>query len=396
MNAETFHRRELPFNPEIFRWAREWRGRAIEEAAQRVNVAEQKLIAWEKGDATPTVRQARLLAAFYERPFLEFFLKNIPKIPQANHAPDFRLYRKAPDPKEDRELQAIQDWAIETRHNALDLFAVVGEKVPNIPNKFRATLDTNPERVANLARDLGELSIEQQVGLGSRNRHQFVKMIRNAAEKMGILVLKDSRLGKFGVRGLTLFESPLPVVIFGNEAPTAQAFTLAHELGHIALQQSAISGPPSAEDDRNDIVRSENWCNEFAGALLVPSHELGKYWAKPNEPVVEMSDSKLRELANLFAISQHAMLIRLVTTGYVQREFYRKKLPQFLAQEAQYQSGGRPEYYGTRFRNAVGDLYTSLVLDAWSNNHITNHNAAELMGTKSLEHLYDIRDHFSS
>ncbi|MBK9005280.1 MAG: ImmA/IrrE family metallo-endopeptidase [Sphingomonadales bacterium] len=35
------------------------------------------------------------------------------------------------------------------------------------------------------------------------------------------------------VRGLTVFANPLPVIVFGAEAPTAQAFTMAHELGHI-------------------------------------------------------------------------------------------------------------------------------------------------------------------
>ena len=214
-------------------------------------------------------------------------------------------------------------------------------------------------------------------------------------ERLGILVLKDSKLSKYGVRGLTLFTQPLPVVVYGAEAPTAQCFTLAHELGHIALQQSAISGPPTAQDARSEAERSEKWCDEFAGAFLVPAGALALIWAKPNEPQAQIGDDHLRQLANTFSISSHAMLIRLVHLGYVQRGYYwNVKRPDFLREEEEYKGGGRPAYYASRFRSSYGDLYTGLVLEAWSNGRITNHNAAELMGTKSLSHLFDIRDNF--
>ena len=88
-------------------------------------------------------------------------------------------------------------------------------------------------------------------------------------------------------------------------------------------------------------------------------------------------------------------MIRLDHLGYVSSSFYWEIMrPKFLREEADFKGGGRPEYYGTRFRNSNGDLYTGLVLQAWGSRRITNHNAAELMGTKSLEHLSDIRDHF--
>ena len=88
-------------------------------------------------------------------------------------------------------------------------------------------------------------------------------------------------------------------------------------------------------------------------------------------------------------------MIRLDHLGYVSSSFYWEIMrPKFLREEADFKGGGRPEYYGTRFRNSNGDLYTGLVLQAWGSRRITNHNAAELMGTNSLEHLSDIRDHF--
>jgi Zn-dependent peptidase ImmA (M78 family)/DNA-binding XRE family transcriptional regulator len=395
MNAEALRPDPLPFNPDVIRWAREWRGRSLEEAAKKVNVDEEKVRAWEKGAAVPTVRQARILASFYDRSFLEFFLSRLPKVKETKLAPDFRLHRTAPDPRGDRELQAIQDWAEETRNNALELFATSGDGVPAIPAEFRANLYSNPDRSAREARRLCGYAIEDQIALGSAERGRVAKDIRRAIESLGILVLKDSRLGKYGVRGLTLATDPLPVIIFGTEAPTAQAFTLAHELGHIALQQSAISGHPTARLAQTEAERSERWCDEFAGAFLVPADALGKIWVKPNQPNPQIGDDALRQIANTFSVSQHAMLIRLTQLHYVAEEYYwERKRPEFLQQESEFKGGGIPAYYGTRFRNTYGDTYTSLVLDAWGNNRITNHNAAELMGINNLSHLVDIRDNF--
>lgn len=396
MNAETLHPRGLPYNPDILRWAREWRGRSIADAAQKAGVSEDKVTAWELGEATPTVRQARMLAACYDRPFLEFFLSKRPNVAAPALVPDFRLHREAPDPTGDRELMAVQSWAEEIRHSALDLYLLNYDEAPALPEGFEATINISPEWAAKIARGLTRFSVEEQIGLKSAERGQVSKLFRRSIEELGILVLKNSDLAKYQVRGMTIFADPLPVIVYSTEAPTAQAFTMAHELGHVMLKQSAISGPPSAHDGAGDAETFERWCDEFAGAFLVPADALSLIWAKPNTPVASLGDDALRQLANTFSISRHAMLIRLVYLGYVEPSYYwQVKRPDFLKEEAEFRGGGRPLYYGSRYRNANGDLFTGLVLDAWGNGRITNHNAAELMGIKSLQHLYDIRDNFS-
>lgn len=393
MNATSSPR--LPFNPSVLRWAREWRGRTVEEAAKKLNLDPDKVLAWEQGDAVPTVRQGRILADFYERPFLEFFLSRKPNVKVSELLPDFRLHRDAPDPQGDREVRAIQDWAEGMRHNALDLYSLLGEAPPKLPEGLRASISTSPEFAAKKARAESTFPIEKQINRLSSERAQVPKRIRTAIEAMGVLVLKESGLKKFGVRGLTIFETPLPVIVFSTESPAAQAFTLCHEFGHIILQQSAISGHAAANEGTTDAERAERWCDEFAGAFLIPAETLGSVWSKPNNPLAAIGDEHLREIANRFSVSRHAMLIRLCDLGYVDRNFYWKTMrPKFLQEESDFKGGGRPEYYGTRFRNTSGDLYTGLVLQAWGQRRITNHNAAEFMGTKSLKHLNDIKDHF--
>ena len=56
-------------NPTVLTWARQESGYLPEPVAKRLNVKPERLLAWERGDLKPTVRQAQNLAKFYCRPF---------------------------------------------------------------------------------------------------------------------------------------------------------------------------------------------------------------------------------------------------------------------------------------------------------------------------------------
>ena len=120
---------------------------------------------------------------------------------------------------------------------------------------------------------------------------------------------------------------------------------------------------------------------------------MGERWAKPNQPMPQVGDDTLDSLARAFRVSRHAMLIRLVDLGYVEADFYwNVKRPQFLQDEQKMRErGGVPLYYGTRYLNAQGELYTGLVLEAWGRGIITNDRASRFMGIKNPAHLEDIR-----
>jgi Zn-dependent peptidase ImmA (M78 family)/transcriptional regulator with XRE-family HTH domain len=386
---------ELPFNPEMFRWAREKCGQTIAAAAEKLGLSPSVVQTWETGLRAPTVRQARLLADFYKRPFLEFFYDTPPEIVESPLVPDFRMHRGAPSPKEGGGLHAIQLWAETQRLNALDLYDELGEAPPDFPPYLTADLRDQPDDIAALARTAVHFPIEVQTSLSSLERDNLPKILRSKLEQIGVLVLRDSSLGRHMARGLCIAEFPLPIIVFGREAPGAQAFTMIHELGHVLLRQSAISGSvprSSAKSPGRDV---EHWCNQFAAAFLVPADALNRKWARPNKAAPEIDDSALRKLARMFGVSPHAMLVRLVHLNYVLAQYYwENKRPQFDEEEADYAGGGRSEYYGSRFRSANGDLYTGLVLEAWTTGRITGHNAGEFMGITNLQHLYDIRDHY--
>lgn len=398
MSVQAANRPKLPFNGAVLRWAREHAHRTLDEAARRVQTTPEKVGAWEEGLDAPTVRQARLLAGLYERPFLEFFYDEPPTLPKPTLIPDFRLRRGAPDPREKEGLLAVQTWAEEQRRNALDLYETLGEPPPEFPVDLRATTQvTLVERVAARARAAIRFPISAQMALKSARRGDLPKILRQKLEAIGVLVLKNKGLAECHARGLCLATFPLPVIVFTNETPGAQAFTLVHELGHVILRQSAISGALGSSLIRKPGRHVEAWCNRFAGAFLIPEEALTRLRTKPDQPKDKIEDEALKEIANAFSVSPHAMLVRLVQLGHVKPSYYwRVKRPQFLEQEASYEPGGRSEYFGSRYRSYLGDLYTSLVLEALATGRITNHTASEFMGIKNLMHFEDIRDHFGT
>ena len=165
----------LPVNPRILVWARERAGRSREEAASHLGVSVDKLGEWEKtdGGVAPTVKQARTLADYYGRSFLEFFLAAIPEVSEPSHIPDFRLYHGADDPARMRELLDIQGWAEAQRINAIDLFGELGETPPRFPDDLFTTVDLDADEIAARVRNKIGFSIEDQINLKPNERAQL-------------------------------------------------------------------------------------------------------------------------------------------------------------------------------------------------------------------------------
>ena len=351
----------LPTNPRVLRWARENAGISPENAAKHLKIPRSKLSDWETPDneVRPTVRQARKLADFYGRPFLELFLADPPALPEPKLLPDFRLYARVEGPEENKALKNIQIWAEAQRSNALDLYEELSDIPTRIDPKLFVTIDAEPEVAAAAAREAISFPIEDQVGRSQNERSLVPQMIRDRIESLGILALRVSNLKQYGVRGFCMVDDPLPIIIFGKESPNAQAFTLGHELAHVFIRQSAISGfiPREGGDERKRKV--EEWCDAFAGAFLMPSTAVVQRVEGVPLPNKTISDENLLELAEYFAVSRHAMCIRLMHLELVSSRFYWEvKKPQFDEEERRYRSFGRAKYYGRRFIGSLGKLYT--------------------------------------
>src|SRR5262245_60166484 len=111
MASRALKKDRVPFNADMLRWAREWRGRSVNDVAAKLKQPVQKIRDWENEDSgvVPTVLQARSLAEFYERPFLEFFRHSPPPVKEPDLVHDFRRPRdvKRLNAEEERDLKII-------------------------------------------------------------------------------------------------------------------------------------------------------------------------------------------------------------------------------------------------------------------------------------------------
>ncbi len=312
-------KQKLPINPDVLVWARKRMGLSEDEVAEKVPVKVERLVAWETKEASPTINQARKLAKIYGRPFLEFFAAEIPAIEDVALVPDYRLHRDTPTPKDEAVRAGIQGWAETQRLNALDLLEMIGDAPPALPQTLASTIDEPAERAAERAREALGFTIHEQIDLPASDKRLIPDRLRARMSNAGILVLKRADIKGLGMRGMCLYSEPLPIIVYGNEAPGAQAFTLAHELGHVAIQSSGVSGPAMAG---NGVERVEDWCNRFASDFLIPRRVLADIWPQPDRQLAEVSDDQLYEVARRFGVSPHAMLVRLVSLEYVAPAYY--------------------------------------------------------------------------
>lgn len=341
----------LPYNPDILRWARSRADYSHSEVAELMKVKTQKIIDWENLLSSPTIIQARKMAGIYGRPFLEFFAKKIPDVPDIDLVPDFRTQHDTHIDHENKILRGAQYWGEMQRLNAIDLFELNGEIPPHVPARLKATIKEDPEKIADLGRTVLKFPAEQQLNLRSADKGNLVKIIKIKLESIGILILKNSDLGKCNARGLCIYNELLPIIILSSEAPNGSTFTLCHEFAHIILRQSAVS---------NGIVRSQNqvnaieaWCNRFAGAFLMPQIYLSGF-INPSRKLAEINDGDLTRLANKFAVSRHAMLVRLVQLDIVEADYYWKvKRPQFLEEEKKKSAVTRAGYPSRLLRKTI-------------------------------------------
>jgi Zn-dependent peptidase ImmA (M78 family)/transcriptional regulator with XRE-family HTH domain len=351
MNSSV--KEQIPFNPLMLRWAREWRGISIEEAAKKVGKKPEDIFAWENSNKNPTVKQARSLSDLYGRPFLEFFLPEPPDIYIPKSVPDFRAHRGITSPAENRLVLDIHRWAETQRINAIDLFAEVGESPSEVPKQILSTIATSPDEAANNARAAVGFTFQDQVQLQQNELTKLPEILRRKFEAIGILTLKRSDMQSVGVRGMCIAKFPLPVIAFTKESPAAQAYTLAHEFAHVLIRKSGITGQKNAEYAAQPI---EKWCDRFAASFLRPRTEIENICGeKPNSPQAVIEDSELQRFADLFKVSRHALLIRLVHLGYVRASYYWDiKKPQFDEEESKFKAFGRAKYYGTRYKSSLG------------------------------------------
>jgi len=298
-------------SPDILRWAIERSGRAAEELQRRFP----KLQNWLNLESEPTIRQLQDFASATYTPFGYFFLEEPPqeKLP----IPDFRTRRPAALRKPSGNLldtiylcqqrQAwYEDFVIE---EGLESVSLVGSlrKTASIEDAARAIRKT--------------LRFDPDAQRGCSTWTEALRRFIDAVEEMGVLVMVSGIVGSNThrkldpeeFRGFALADPRAPLIfVNGADSKAAQMFTLAHELAHLALGESALS---DAEASVFPNEATERWCNQVATELLVPLAAL----RDELRPAESWRDATAR-LARRFKVSSLVVLRRLFEAGVFSSE----------------------------------------------------------------------------
>jgi Zn-dependent peptidase ImmA (M78 family) len=292
--------------PGLLRWARERAGLHPGALARRFP----KLEEWERGAALPTLRQVEEFAKATHTPVGFLFFPEPPEervpIPDFRALASARLGRPSPGLLDTIYLcQQRQEWYREfAQTEGQEPLAFVG----------LASVESGIEETAVGIRAALSFGLEERAQAATWT--EALRLFIAKADEAGVLVMVSGVVGSNNrykldpeeFRGFALCDSSAPLVfINGADSKAAQMFTLAHELAHIWLGQSAVSdAQASAAPDH----RVERWCNRVAAELLVPLSAIRSEYQRDADLRTETD-----RLARRFKVSTLVVLRRIHDAG---------------------------------------------------------------------------------
>jgi Zn-dependent peptidase ImmA (M78 family) len=316
----------VEIKPELLTWARERARLETNALAPRFP----KLAAWEEGALKPTLKQVEHFAKATHTPVGFLFLAEPPV--ETIPIPDFRTIRNKPIARPSPDLldmiyicQQRQEWYRDFAR---------AERASALPFVGSASLLSGVETIAATMRhSLGfDIDERRQIPTWTEALRRFIAQADEARIMVmcsGVVLNNNYRpLDADEFRGFALSDRLAPLVfINGADTKAAQMFTLAHELAHIWLDQSAVSDSQASLVPEHQV---ERWCNQVAAEFLVPLEVLKQEYDD------ELSlRSELDRLARRFKVSTLVILRKIHDAGGLSKtEFwheYEKELERILA-----------------------------------------------------------------
>lgn len=360
-------------NPDILSWARERAQLSFSALAEKLGISEERLESWEDGEKPLTFRQAQTFASKTHIPLGYLFLRQPPQEPFP--LPDLRTVGGEQPQRPSAELLDMARIVLQ-RQGWYHEYQGEQEAEPNpVVGRFglKATVT---EIVGDMRMTLGIPAHPERGSWEDYNRD----LIRRI-ESVGILVMRQSYIGHWS-RPLSVSEfrgfavaDPLAPVIFINtaDAPSAQLFTLIHELAHVWLGKSGVSDGDPASHRREEVL-----CNAVAAEFLVPEKEFNPMW----QDGLESWRDNLAPLEAHFRVSKWVLARRAQTLNKITLQEYRQYIAELLERHRQREKSGRgPTYYRTR-HSQISDKFSQAVVSEALSGRLLLRDAGHLLGMK--------------
>jgi Zn-dependent peptidase ImmA (M78 family) len=343
---------DVSVRPAMLKWAIDRSGLPAREIARRFPNADK----WIAGKSRPTLRQLEGFAKATRTPIGFLFLKEPPKEPVP--IPDFRRMagakqaRPSPDLLETIYLcQLRQDWFRE--------YATVNHEEP-LPFVGSAKVRDSVEKTAAA---IGEtLGFDLEARRDAPTWSEALRLLVQHVDQAGILLMVNGIVGNNThrplrpeeFRGFALSDALAPLIfVNGADTKSAQMFTIAHELAHLWLGESALSDADLESMPEN---ATEAWCNRVAAELLVPAAALKRSFRREDDVGGERD-----RLAREFKVSTLVVLRRLHDIGKIPKAEFVTLYEAELARLLERPAGRGGDFYRTQ-GSRVGRRFAAAIV----------------------------------
>jgi Zn-dependent peptidase ImmA (M78 family) len=366
---------------------------SVEEAAEKLGLkdtakmsAADKLRAIESGGRGVAQTTLQKAVSVYRRPLIVFYLPEPPT--RGERGEDFRATPGSISARDNGTLDALLRDVRVRQQMVRQVLEDEDEAIP-LPFVGSARIEHGRTAVTAALRTTLQISEEQQ--RQSKGPAGLFALLRTAAERVGVYVLllgdvgtHHSDIAEDVFRGFAMADDVAPfVVVNDNDAVAARAFTMMHELAHIWLGASGVSGPLS--DISENVI--ERFCNDVASEFLLPPEGIPDLSALTGADI-HIVARQIEKIAEQWSVSEPAVAYRLLRNGWIRRdvantifglfaERWRREKQRTREQRRPDDQG--PSYYVVR-RHRLGSALLGVVRRALQKELLTYTRAARILG----------------
>lgn len=377
--------------PSILHWARESAGLTLEEAAAKVGInaargvsGADRLLALETEEGAISRPVLLKMAKIYRRPLVSFYLNEPPA--RGDRGEDFRTLPDRHTGGEPLVDALVRD--IRSRQAVVSAVQVEEEEAEPLPFIDSMSRDDGVGPVLASIRQVLGLDLAAFRAQGSAEAG--FALLRSRVEAAGIYVLLMGNLGSHhsaidvdAFRGFALADTIAPfVVINDQDAKTAWSFTLLHEVAHLWIGATGVSGG-------HFEGAVEQFCNDVASSFLLPQRELDQLLVTRATDLGETA-RLITEFAGERLVSRSLVAYRLFRADKIGELTWRTLTDAFRLQWQQSRAAqrerargmdGGPNYYIVR-RHRLGAALLNFVARNMSEGALTPTRASKLLGVK--------------